>query len=412
MPKNRTRPRRMLAAAGLTALALAAAACGATSSGSGSSNGKAGGQASMTAGLKGKPILVGTMAPGQSSTDSEPWIEQAAKIGAAAVNAAGGINGRPVVIDYCDDHETAQGGSVCAQKLLVQDKVLMMVGDDGTEEPSLIPTLSSAHTISFGSMGASQQSLTSPRVFVIDPDEAEYWVMPQMLPKTTHKVVYLPEESAIAQSAAKANTAFLPKGVTAAKPITIPSGATSMQPYCLQIKASGADTVVPAMNPDQVGTLIQTCNQVGVTHVLWAITTFEVTPQAVQVLSQLHAKNLITLGLGGGTVEQQWAADVAKYGPKVGGITNTLAEPSINAWLAVKLLPQVIKGAGSTNPATIMNWLDKQKSFTTMGASAPIDFAATPMKQIPRLKNLSATEAEARNGKVTVLNPKPFSLHM
>jgi ABC-type branched-subunit amino acid transport system substrate-binding protein len=352
------------------------------------------------------------MAPSQSNSLSEPWIEQAAKIGAAAVNAAGGINGRPVQVDYCDDHATAQGGAVCAQKLLVQDKVTMMVGDDGTEEPSLIPTLSTANTISFGSMGASLQSLTSPRVFIIDPVEAEYWVMPQMFPSSVHKVVYLPEESAIAQQAAKANVAFLPKGVTAAAPITIPSTATSLQTYCLQIKNSGADTVVPAMSPNQVATLIQTCYQLGVTSVVWALTTFEITPQAISVIAQYHARNLIVLGLGGGTVEQQFAADIAKYGPSVGGITNTIAEPAINAWLAIKLLPQVVKGAGSLDPATIMAWLNKQTAFTTMGATAPIDFTGTPIKAIPRLKNLSGTQAEVRGGKIVVVNPTPFALHL
>ena len=235
-------------------------------------------------------------------------------------------------------------------------------------------------------MAASLQSLESPRVFVIDPVEAEYWVMPQMFPSATHKVIYVPEESAIAQQAAKANTAFLPKTITAANPVTIPSTATSLQPYCLQIKASGADTVVPAMNPDQVATLIETCNQIGLTNVLWAITTFEITPQAVQTLSSLRARNLIVLGLGGGIVEQQFAADLAKYGPGVGGITNTLAEPAINAWLAVRLLPQVVAGAGSLDPSKIIARLNQQRAFSTMGASAPINFTATPVAQIPRLK--------------------------
>ena len=403
--------RRTLFFAALTGISLLAAGCGSSSS-SNSAAGNTAASASPSAALKGAPILLGLMAPSQSSSVSEPWDVQAAKIGAAAVNAAGGVDGRPVQIDYCDDHGTAQGGAICAQKLLVQDKVLMMVGDNGTEEPSLIPTLSTANTISFGSLAASLQSLESPRVFVIDPVEAEYWVMPQMFPSTTHKVVYLPEESAIAQEAAKANTAFLPKGVTAAPPITIPSTATSMQPYCLQIKASGADTVIPTMNPGQVATLVQTCNQVGVTNVTWAITTLELTSQTVQTITQLHAKNLVVLGLGGGTTEQQFAADVAKYGPQVGGITNTIAEPAINSWLAVKLVPEVVKGAGSLAPATIMAWLNKQKAFTTMGATAPIDFATTPIAQIPRLKNLSATKAEIENGKVIVLDPTPFSMHM
>jgi ABC-type branched-subunit amino acid transport system substrate-binding protein len=425
MPKNRSsRPRRTARIAGAVsaaaALALAAAACGSSSGGSaaGSSPDPSASSVSSsspggtTFGLKGKPILIGTMGPVQSSTLSEPWIEQGAKIGAAAVNAAGGIDGRPVQVEFCDDHGTAQGGSVCAQQLLVQDKVTMMVGDDGTEEPALIPALSTANTISFGSMGASQQSLDSPRVFIIDPVEAEYWVMPRMFPAATRKVVYLPEESAIAQAAAKANLAYLPKGVTAAPPITIPSSATSMQQYCLEIKASGADTVIPTMNPDQVATLIQTCAQVGVTKALWAISTFEVTPQVVTVLSQLHEKNIITLGLGGGNVESEFASDIGKYGPMTGGMSNAIAEPAINAWLSYKLLPQLVKDAGSLNPTAIMDYLDKQAGFTTMGATAPINFTRTPISIMPRLKNLSATEAEAENGKVVVLNPRPFSLKM
>ena len=386
---------------------LAAGACSSGSSASG------GGSAAPVSTLKGPPVLLGVMAPSQSSAvTAEPWIPQAAKVGAAAVNSAGGVDGRPVQIDYCDDHGTAQGGAVCAQKLLSQDKVLMMAGDDGTQEPSLIPVLSTANTISFGSMGASPQSLESPRVFVIDPDEAEYWVMPQMFPPATHKVVYLPEESALAQQAAKANTAYLPKGVTAAPPVTIPSTATSFQSYCLQIKASGADTVIPAMNVAQVPTLVQSCYQVGLTKVTWAFSSFEITPQLVQTVSQLNIPNIAVLGLGGGSVEQQYAADVAKYGSSVGGVSDTISESSINSWLAVRLLPQVVKGAGSLDPAKIYAWLNKQTAFPTMGATAPIDFAKSPIAQIPRLVNLSGTKGEITGGKLTILNPAPYSLHI
>jgi ABC-type branched-subunit amino acid transport system substrate-binding protein len=395
---------------------LAAAACG-SSGGTGSGSGPAGTAATQkqapAEGRKGSPVLLGLMAPSQANAvSSEPWIPAAAKIGAAAVNASGGLDGHPVQIDYCDDHGTAQGGSICAQKLLAVDKVLMMVGDDGTQEPSLIPTLATAKTFSFGSMGASPQSLMNSRVFVIDPDEAEYWVMPQMFPKTTHKVVYLPEESALAQQAAKANTAYLPKGVTAANPVTIPSSATSFQSYCLQIKASGADTVIPAMNVAQVPTLVQSCNQVGLTNVTWAFSSFEITRQLVATVSQLNIPNIAVLGLGGGGTEQRFEADVAKYGPSVGGITDTISESGINAWLSVRLLPQVVKGAGSLDPAVIYSWLGQQTNFSTMGATAPIDFAKSPIPQIPRLVNLSGTKGEIRGGKLVVLNPAPLSLHI
>jgi ABC-type branched-subunit amino acid transport system substrate-binding protein len=397
--------------AAATGLCITAAACSSSSKSSTPTTAKSGGT-SATSAPSGPPIVLGLMTPIQSSANSQPWTLQGAKIGAAAVNAAGGVNGRPIRIDYCDDHETAQGASLCAQKLLVQDKVLMMVGDDGTEEPALIPTLSSANTISFGSMGASLQSLTSPSVYIVDPVESEYWVMPQMLPSTTKKIVYLPEESAIAQQAAKANLAFLPKTITAVPAITIPTTATSMQSYCLQIKNSGADTIVPAMDPGQVPTLVQTCNQLGLTSQLWVFTSFMLTPQLVQTVSSLHTPNLVVLGEGGGNTLQEFQADVAKYGPQVGGITNTVAEAAINAWLAVKLVPQLLQAVGSTDPAKIKAYLDQQTSFSTNGATAPINFTATPISQLPRLKNLSGEEAKIENGQIVTVNPTPFVLKM
>jgi hypothetical protein len=72
-----------------------------------------------------------------------------------------------------------------------------------------------------------------------------------------------------------------------------------------------------------------------------------------------------------------------------------------------ELLPKVVAGAGSLDPATIKAWLDKQTAFETGGATAPIDFTATPLPQLPRLKNLSSTQAVIQGGKVVVTNPTP-----
>src|SRR5262245_324574 len=120
----------------LLGLVLVAAACSSSSKSSSSTHAtSAGNTAGTTAGgtagstgaaPSGTPIKLGVMTAVQTNAVSQPWIPQAAKIGAAAVNAAGGILGRPVQIDFCDDHYTPQGAALCAQKLLVQDKVLMM----------------------------------------------------------------------------------------------------------------------------------------------------------------------------------------------------------------------------------------------------------------------------------------------
>jgi len=48
----------------------------------------------------------------------------------AAINAAGGINGRKVILKTCDDREDRARDLACAQQLVEQDKVFALVGDN------------------------------------------------------------------------------------------------------------------------------------------------------------------------------------------------------------------------------------------------------------------------------------------
>ena len=129
-------------------VALLAAACSSSSksasngAGANTSPTTAGGNASGGSTPSGTPIKLGLIASIQSTFNPEPYVPQAAKVAEAAVNAAGGVMGRPVQVVVCDDHETPQGASLCAQQLLVQDKVFMMVGNDGFEEAAVLPTIS------------------------------------------------------------------------------------------------------------------------------------------------------------------------------------------------------------------------------------------------------------------------------
>jgi ABC-type branched-subunit amino acid transport system substrate-binding protein len=400
----------------LLGLGLVAAACSSSSKSSSSTHATSAGKtAGTTAGStgaapSGTPIKLGVMTAVQTNAVSQPWIPQAARIGAAAVNAAGGIMGRPVQIDFCDDHYTPQGAALCAQKLLVQDKVFMMVGDDGTQEAALIPTLSSANTISWASYGASLQSLMSSRVYILAPSEASYWVIPQMLPATTKHAAYIFPDVAIANAAEKATVPFFPKTVQIT-PVSVPLTEANLQPACLQVKQSGADTAIVAMNPGQVATLIQTCNQIGLTSTLWVIPSLQMTDQVLQTVTQLHQPNLAVLSYGGNAVPD-FAADVAKYGPQVGGITNTIADDAVGAWLGVKLLAQIVPQVGSVDATKVKAWLDQQTAFQTDGATPPINFTATPISALPRLKNLSATKGVIQNNQAVVTNPTPFVIHM
>jgi branched-chain amino acid transport system substrate-binding protein len=340
---------------------------------------------------------------------SLPWLPQGAKIAAAALNASGGIMGHPVQIVFCDDMYTPQAAGVCAQKLLVTDKVLMLVGGDGTQDAAVIPVLNAANTIDWGDFGSSQASYESPQVFMLGPLQVSAWVLPQMLPPTTKHLVYVTAVSPIAAISEQQFAANLPKSIQLST-VTIPLTATAMETPCLQMKNTGADTVNLAPNPSQASTIITACYQLGLTNLLWAITMIEISPDVIQVVDSNHVKNLVYTEFSG-TALDGLASDAAKYGPQVGGITNILADDAVETWLAVKLVPEVIAGAGALNGAAIKAWLDQQTAFNTQGATPPINFAATPLPKLPRLKNLSAWQATIQNGKVVQTVNTPFIYH-
>jgi ABC-type branched-subunit amino acid transport system substrate-binding protein len=384
-------------------VSMVVAACGSSSK---KATGTTAAGSATSAAPSGPPIKLGLITTVQG-TVTQPWILQSAKLGAAAVNAAGGIQGRPVEIDFCDDHTTTQGAALCAQKLLVQDKVLMLVGDDGVEEAPVVPVLASTGTMDWATLGASLDALKSPYVYVLQPVLVQYYQIPKMMAPTTKTVAYFVAENAIAQQSAKVTQTFFPKSVQITT-VTVPLAATAFQTPCLQAKQLGADTAIVAINPGQIAQLISTCNQIGLTGVTWIIPSVIQTPEVVQTIGNLHLANLVPLSYSQAAYDA-FNADLAKYGAQVGGVSNTYVDTTIGAWLGVKLVPRLVQGAGSLDPAKLKAWVDQQTAFDTNGATPPIDFTKTPLPPTPRIKNLSPYQGEVQGTKLVQTVPTPFT---
>jgi ABC-type branched-subunit amino acid transport system substrate-binding protein len=354
----------------------------------------------------GTPIKVGLITE-LSGDLAQPWVGQAAKIGAAAVNAAGGIDGHPVSMDICDNQSTQQGAGVCAQKLLVQDKVLLLSGDDAVLEAPVLPVLATAKTIDWSTLAACNECLTTnPNTFVLQPLFVQYFLVPQMIPAADTKVAYFIADNAVSINAAKQASAYYPKAGKQVKLVTVPLSATDFSTPCLQAKADGAQAGVLAINPNQEATLIQTCDTLGLTHMTWVLATATITPQALQTISSLHLQSVVASSYSP-QVYSQFDADAAKYGAQVGGITNTLADDAVDPWMGVKLLYKLVQGGGNTG-ASIKTWLDQQTAFNTNGYTPPINFTATPVPPLLRVKNVSVYEQTWNNGQLVPLRSTPF----
>jgi hypothetical protein len=403
------KPGRVLAGLSIAVGLLAACSSNSSKASSGpatSASGSAGSTSSSTAKLSGAPIKLGVIAPVNSVIESEPYILQAAKIGAAAVNAAGGIMGRPVEIDFCDDMFTPQGGALCAQKLLVQDKDLMLVGSGGEEDTAVVPVLNATNTISFGDFGGGAASNTSPRVYMWTPQLADGWNLWRVVPSSTKHIDYVTADEQYAQEGIRSVQAFMPKNYQFSTTL-IPLTAVSMQPSCINIKDTGADTVMIETAAGQAASIMQTCLQLGLRNVTWVNTSIILSPSFMQTVTNLHLTDVVEMAYSGSTL-REFAADVAKYGPQVGGISNAVVDESVNAWLSVKLLPEVISHVGSLDPTKIKAWLDQQTAFSTDGALPPLNFAANPNSELPREKDLCAYAGKIENDQLVQTSSAPF----
>jgi ABC-type branched-subunit amino acid transport system substrate-binding protein len=337
---------------------------------------------------------------------SQPWIQQAAKLGAAAVNAAGGVQGRPVQIDWCDDHATPQGAGLCAQKLLVQDKVLMLVGDDGLEEANVLPVLQAQNTIDWATLGSSLDALKSPYAYILQPVLVQFYLVPKMIPSTTKNIAYFVADNAIATTSAKTTMTFFPSTVKIQQ-VLIGLSSTDMQTPCLQAKQMGADTALVAINPGQIAPLIQACYQSGMTNLTWIVNSVILTPDVVKIIADQKSPNLSVMSYSQKAYDD-FNADLAKYGSQVGGVSNTFVDTTIGAWLGVKLVPRLVAAAG-LDGGKIKAWLDQQTAFDTNGATPPIDFTKTPLPDTPRVKNLSAYEGQMQGQKLVQLQQAPVT---
>src|SRR5712691_9736407 len=102
----------------VTAALLAASGC----------SGGSTAQSTQGTNLKGKPIKVMTIGTaGPEEGGSTPAMAQVALAYEGFINHHGGINGRPLQVTFCDDHDNPSGAEQCARQA-VSNRDVAVVG--------------------------------------------------------------------------------------------------------------------------------------------------------------------------------------------------------------------------------------------------------------------------------------------
>jgi len=85
--------------------------------------------ATKAAAPSGEPIVFGLVGPMTGdAADYGVMLESGVRLAVDEINAAGGINGRPVELEICDDKCDPYEASMCAQKMVANPKIFAVIG--------------------------------------------------------------------------------------------------------------------------------------------------------------------------------------------------------------------------------------------------------------------------------------------
>jgi branched-chain amino acid transport system substrate-binding protein len=168
----------VLLSAGLVASASACSSSSknTTSKGSGgsTSSASAGGNSSATATPTGKPVEINMTIP-VTGAYKFPEMKTAAEAAEKAINASGGINGRPLQVDICDTTSPIDPNptQACIRKVISNQNIVAEVSDYSSFNDIITPLESKAGLAQIGGIPLGNSQLRTANVFPLEMPEEE-----------------------------------------------------------------------------------------------------------------------------------------------------------------------------------------------------------------------------------------------
>ena len=97
---------------------------------------------------------------------AQPDQLSAAKAAVAGINARGGLDGKTVTLDFCNDKGDPNEGAKCARKM-ISDKVVAVVGGQNLTGSAVDPILDAAGIAQFGLGPITGPDFTSKNVYIL-----------------------------------------------------------------------------------------------------------------------------------------------------------------------------------------------------------------------------------------------------
>jgi ABC-type branched-subunit amino acid transport system substrate-binding protein len=242
-------------------LAAAIAVVGTVASACGSSSGSSGSTASKTGGA---PIVIGTISNDTGASNS-PGTSNGIVLGAKYVNAHGGIDGRQVVVDRCDEAGVANLERACALKFAADKDMDAVVYGIAREISIGLPILEQAKMPVFVPSPIGPE-LTTPVAFNMTGGLiTTLAVFAKHFEETGVKkvTVYAVDVPTIPPIVTLLDGFLKKDGIAPATEVEFPDTTTDFTPSALAVVAQKPGAVIPIISPTVFSSITQALQSSG-----------------------------------------------------------------------------------------------------------------------------------------------------
>lgn len=358
-----------------------------------------------SAGLEGDPIVLGQIIPIDNPNNSNPGYRSAAQLAARYINENGGIDGRPLKVETCDDRVDPNQATVCARKLLQEDDALALVGSLSSQGPNIYPILKETGKVSFGNMPVVPEDFNNPLSYPISAGTGATIFASMVKPDDVTAIVHASTPGGTyAGQTIKAS--FDAAGRKAFK-VEVDGAASDMQPFCRKIAQQGATAVI-AFIADVISTrLVPACVQINeLRDAAWYAGGIQMPVGVMDAYEKAGIEANVELDFG--TDPEEYPAVAAyreaieKYGDDVDPTPSERTQTDFVAFVAVYALANVLKDLDDVTPDALRERLDGGGPVET-GATLPIDYSGEGFAGLPRLKNARFIPGVFRDRKLQTL---------
>jgi hypothetical protein len=365
-----------------------------------------------------RPITIGALVPVNGL--GLPYYMSAFRAAVRSINANGGIRGRPVRIENCDDGNDPNLAQACARQL-VNDGVIATVNDISTFSMVEAPILDEAGIAQVGNTALNPEDLTLPTAFPLTGGLVELMAgsLVGMKRRGLHSLFVAttdtPPGRLIVQLAGQLVRAA---GINLVGASYTPLAATDLNAYVQAAIQSKTEVVFPALSPPMTIQFAIASRRAGARYQITvpygefrprdialmggreSITENDIEFSTLPPLSAADRFPAIRAFLADMDAEQR-AGDVsASPELRTGG--------SLTAWLCVQIVTRLASSLTTLDAPSMLHALRTSPAVDTLGLTPPWAPGGTGLPAAPRATNLFGYLVTQRNGVEVLVDPAPL----